>query len=65
MTDAGGFDVLPGLAGHDGKTIRYEDLVHWEKIIDGEGFIIRAAALGDILTAKGARRLTQRPRGTA
>jgi hypothetical protein len=52
MTDAGGFDVLPGLAGQDGKTIPYEDLIHRENLIGGEGFAIRAAALEDIITAK-------------
>ncbi len=52
MTDAGGFDVLPGLVGADGLLVPYEDLVRRQTIIRGAGFTIRAAALEDIITAK-------------
>jgi len=52
MTDAGGFDVLPGLVGADGLLVSYEDLAQRQTIIRGEGFTIRAAALEDIITAK-------------
>lgn len=52
MTDAGGFDVLPGLVGADGLLVPYEDLAQRRTIIRGAGFTIRAAALEDIITAK-------------
>jgi len=52
MTDAGGFDVLPGLIGADGLLVPYEDLARRQTIIRGAGFTIRAAALEDIITAK-------------
>ena len=52
MTDAGGFDVLPGLFAADGRLVPYEELAAREHLIDGEGFTIRAAALEDIITAK-------------
>jgi D-serine deaminase-like pyridoxal phosphate-dependent protein len=52
MTDAGGFDVLPGLVGADGRVVPYEELARRENLIEGEGFTIRAAALEDIITAK-------------
>lgn len=52
MTDAGGFDVLPGLVGADGLLVPYEDLARRQTIIRGAGFTIRAAALEDIITAK-------------
>jgi len=52
MTDAGGFDVLPGLVGADGLVVPYEDLAQRQTIIRGAGFTIRAAALEDIIAAK-------------
>jgi hypothetical protein len=52
MTDAGPFDVLPGLADADGSVQPYEDLADREQVIQGEGFTIRAAALEDIIAAK-------------
>ena len=52
MTDAGGFDVLAGLADADGRLVPYEELSLRENLIQGEGFTIRAAALDDIITAK-------------
>lgn len=51
-TDAGGFDVLPGLVGADGLLVSYEELAQRQTIIRGEGFTIRAAALEDIITAE-------------
>lgn len=52
MTDAGPFDVLPGLARADGSVLPYEDLIAREQLIQGDGFSIRAAALEDIIVAK-------------
>jgi hypothetical protein len=52
MTDAGGFDVLSGLASDDGSLVPYEELVKRQTIIRGDGFTIRAAALEDIIIAK-------------
>ena len=52
MTDAGGFDVLAGLARADGRLVPYEELSLRENLIQGEGFTIRAASLEDIITAK-------------
>jgi hypothetical protein len=52
MTDAGGFDVLPGLFAADGRLVPYEELATRQTVIDGEGFMIRVAALDDIITAK-------------
>lgn len=52
MTDAGSFDVLPGLIGADGLLVPYEDLARRQTIIRGSGFTIRAAALKDIINAK-------------
>ena len=52
MTDAGGFDVLPGLVRADGLLVPYEHLAQRQTIIRGAGFRIRAAALEDIITAK-------------
>lgn len=52
MTDAGAFDVLPGLIGADGRLVPYEALTQRETLIRGGGFTIRAAALEDIIAAK-------------
>jgi len=52
MTDAGGFDVLPGLFAADGHLIPYEELATRQTIIRGEGFTIHAVGLDDIITAK-------------
>lgn len=52
MTDAGGFDVLPGLVGADGHLASYEVLAERGTVIQGQGFTIRVAALEDIITAK-------------
>ncbi len=52
MTDAGGFDVLPGLIGADGLLMPHEDLAERQTIIRGAGFTIRAVALEDIINAK-------------
>jgi hypothetical protein len=52
MTDAGGFDVLPGLVAADGHVVPYEELVQRENLIRGHGFTIRASALEDIMAAK-------------
>ncbi|MGH3471281.1 MAG: hypothetical protein ACRDPG_04440 [Nocardioidaceae bacterium] len=52
MTDAGGFDILPGLIGPDGHLVSYEVLARRQTLIQGAGFTIRAAALEDIIHAK-------------
>jgi hypothetical protein len=51
MTNAGGFDVLPGLVGGDRRVVPYEELVRRENLIEGEGFSI-PADLEDVITAK-------------
>ncbi len=52
MTDAGGFDVLPGLVAADGHLVPYEELAQRESLLHIAGLTIRAAALEDIITAK-------------
>lgn len=52
MTDAGPFDVLAGLEAPDGRLIPYEELVERATAIRGNGFVIHAAALEDIIAAK-------------
>ena len=52
MTDAGPFDVLAGLKAADGHLVPYEELVQRATVLHGDGFVIRAAGLQDIITAK-------------
>jgi hypothetical protein len=52
MTDAGPFDVLAGLEASDGRLKSYEELVERSTLLEGDGFVIRAAALDDIIEAK-------------
>ena len=52
MTDAGPFDVLAGLEAHDGRLVSYEELVERSTVLRGDGFVIRAASLEDIIRAK-------------
>jgi len=52
MTDAGPFDVLAGLEAPDGHLVPYEELATRAKLLYGNGFTIRAAALEDIIRAK-------------
>jgi hypothetical protein len=52
MTDAGPFDVLAGLEAPDGRLIPYEELAERATVLQGDGFVIRAAALEDIIAAK-------------
>lgn len=52
MTDAGGFDVLAGLEAADGRLVSYEQLAERATVIRGDGFVVRAAALDDIIIAK-------------
>jgi hypothetical protein len=52
MTDAGRFDVLAGLVAADGRLKPYEELLERSTVLHGDGFIIRAAALDDIIEAK-------------
>lgn len=52
MTDAGGFDVLAGLEAADGRLVPFEELSERATVLHGDGFVVRAAALEDIITAK-------------
>jgi hypothetical protein len=52
MTDAGPFDVLAGLEAPDGRLVPYEELVVRATVLQGDGFVIRAAGLEDIIRAK-------------
>lgn len=52
MTDAGPFDVLAGLEAPDGRLVPYEELVQRASVLHGEGFVIHAAGLDDIIRAK-------------
>lgn len=52
MTDVGPFDVLAGLKAADGHLVPYEELVLRATVLHGDGFVIRAAALEDIIAAK-------------
>jgi len=52
LTDAGGLDVLADLPAADGRRIPYEELARRATTIHGEGFVIRAAALDDIIASK-------------
>jgi predicted nucleotidyltransferase len=52
MTDAGPFDVLAGLEASDGRLVPYEELAERANVLEGDGFVIRAASLEDIIAAK-------------
>jgi hypothetical protein len=52
MTDAGPFDVLAGLEAPDGRLVPYEELALRATVLEGDGFVIRAAGLEDIIRAK-------------
>ena len=52
MTDAGPFDVLAGLEAPDGRLVPYEELANRATVLRGDGFMIRAASLEDIIGAK-------------
>ncbi len=52
MTDAGPFDVLAGLEAPDGRLVPYEELIVRSTVLRGDGFVIRAAGLEDIIRAK-------------
>ncbi len=52
MTDTGPFDVLAGLEAPDGRLVPYEELVERAVVFQGGGFLIRTAALDDIIDAK-------------
>ena len=51
-TDAGDLDVLTNLPARDGRRLGYEDLVHRANIVQGDGFVVRAANLADIVASK-------------
>lgn len=52
MTDAGPFDVLVGLEAADGRLKAYEELLERSTTLRGDGFVIKAASLDDIIEAK-------------
>jgi hypothetical protein len=52
MTDAGPFDVLAGLEASDGRLVPFEELTERANVLVGDGFVIRAASLEDIILAK-------------
>jgi hypothetical protein len=52
MTDAGPFDVLGGLEDPDGRLVPYEELAVRATVLRGDGFVVRAAGLEDIIRAK-------------
>ncbi len=52
MTDAGGLDVLADIPAGDGRRVVYEELAGRANLIQGDGFVIRAAALDDIIASK-------------
>lgn len=51
MTDAGAFDVLAGLEAADGHLVPYEELVQRVSVLQGDGFVIHAVGLDDIIAA--------------
>ena len=51
-TDAGDLDVLTNIPARDGRRLGYEDLAHRTNIVQGNGFVIRAANLADIVASK-------------
>lgn len=52
MTDAGPFDVLAGLEAADGRLVPFEELIGRSSVIRGDGFVLHAASLDDIIAAK-------------
>jgi hypothetical protein len=52
MTDAGPFDVLAGLEAPDGRLVPYEELAERSTVLQGDGYVIPAAGLEDIIRAK-------------
>lgn len=52
MTDAGPFDILAGLEARDGRLKQYDELLERSTRLQGDGFVIRAASLDDIIEAK-------------
>jgi hypothetical protein len=52
MTDAGPFDVLAGLEAPDGRLVPYEELADRATLLQGDGFVVRAASLEDVIRAK-------------
>ena len=60
-TDAGDLDVLTNIPARDGRRLGYEDLAHRTNIVQGNGFVVRAANLADIVASKeGADRAKDR-----
>jgi hypothetical protein len=44
--------VLAGLEAPDGRLVPYKELVQEASVLQGEGFVIHAAGLDDIIRAK-------------
>ncbi len=51
-TEAGDLDVLTNIPAHDGRRLGYEDLAHRANIVQGNGFVVRAANLADIVAPR-------------
>ena len=51
MTDAGGLDVLADIPAGDGRRVVYEELAGRATLVQGDGFVLRAAALDDIMAS--------------
>jgi len=60
MTDAGAFDVLAGLEAEDGHLVPYEELVQHASVLQGDGFVIRAVGLDDIIAPRSSERIARR-----
>ncbi len=51
-TDAGPFDVLADLKDAAGRSVPYEALIARSMVLQGDGFVLRVASLGDVIAAK-------------
>jgi hypothetical protein len=51
-TDAGPFDVLADLKDTAGRSVPYEALVARSMVLQGDGFVLRVASIGDVIAAK-------------
>lgn len=65
MTDAGGLDVLADIPAGDGRRVVYEELASRANLIQGDGFVIRAAAPGRHHRVQGVGRSREGPRSAA
>ena len=51
-TDAGPFDVLADLKDTAGRSVSYEALIARSMVLQGDGFVLRVASIGDVIAAK-------------